>query len=82
MISLSKGQVAVHDRFLRRTAFKERWNMCGPDYDLDELIKASEPAAMVSDSVLHAFLSEGKLAQMQAERERLVAEAQQQRLFA
>ena len=82
MISLSKGQVSVHDRILRRTAFKERWNLCGPDYDLDELIKASEPMFRVSESVLRAFLSEGKLAQMKAEEERLVAEAQQQRLFA
>lgn len=38
--------------------------------------------APVSESVLRAFLSEGKLAQMKAEEERLVAEAQQQRLFA
>lgn len=61
VISLAAGQVGIHDRFCRRTAFKERYGLCGPDYDLQDLIEASVPWHEAPMDVQEAFIKEGKL---------------------
>lgn len=81
-IAPSRNQVAVHDRILRRTAFKERWGLLGPDYDHDELIRASEPMSAVPEDVLKAFLSESRLNAIKDEQQRQLDAEKQQVLFA
>lgn len=81
-ISLAKGQVGIHDRFCRRTAFKERYGLCGPDYDLQDLIDASVPWHEAPVDVQEAFLKEGKLDKLNEALEMRKIAERQHSLFA
>ena len=81
-VALSRNQVAVHDRILRRTSFKERWGLLGPDYDHDELIRASVSMKDASEDVLKAFLKESRLSALRVEQQRQLDAEKQQALFA
>lgn len=81
-ISLAKSQVGVHDSILRRTSFKERWGLCGPTYDLDDVLKASIPWYEAPQNVQEAHINKAKLAELIASRERTIALSKQQTLFA
>lgn len=37
-ISIAKGKESMVDTILKRTAFKERKGLCGPDYDIESLL--------------------------------------------
>lgn len=79
-LSLASGQSAQHDQFLRRTSYKERHGLCGPDYDKDALIKASIPWYEAPLEVQEAFIHGAKLQKLQQQRERDLAAAKQHAL--
>ena len=79
-LTLASGQSSSHDRFLRRTSYKERHGLCGPDYDKDALLAASVPWHEAPLEVQEAFIGEAKLKRLRQMRQQAQNDALQQAL--
>ena len=81
-IALAKMQVGIHDAILRRTEYKARNGIAGPDQDLRRLQLMSVPWYEAPVEVQESFIEKGVLAAYQERRKEAAFLEKQLALFA
>ena len=81
-IALAKMQVGIHDGILRRTEFKARHGIAGPEQDLRRLEMMSVPWFEAPVEVQEAFIEKNVLSEYQARRKEAAFLEKQMALFA